>query len=233
MFINAEKEDIIPRMGQTWKPAGMAGKILEALDAVGSTLSPEARETLQRVADGKTVSDDEAAKFAKAVSTALGRELVDELDKAADEYKEGKLGKAREEAIEVRDGEDASEQAKADAEYVVKLVESRFAALKGKADSLKNEREYLKLFELLDAADDEFDDWAEAEEWIEEQQKLKKDKDVKSEVKALEKLAKLEEELAEARNDREKEAVLEQIAKLAEKEEGTKAAEKAKAIVSE
>ena len=72
-----------------------------------------------------------------------------------------------------------------------------------------------------------------AEAFFDAYSELKKDKQVKAEVKALEKLAKLEEKLGEAESDRERESLTKQLESFIEKNPGTRAAEKAAELLKD
>lgn len=226
-IINADKEDVIPRINGVYSVRGVAGKMLEAIDKAGVELGEDARKVLKQVADGREVSDEYVQLFRDAVSNKLSRELHKSLSAAVKDYEGGKFGKAAGSAIKVRDDEKEEAQAKEDAKYLIGLVDARFNALKSAAAKLKGEREYLKLFETLEESEDAYKGYPGAEEFFDEHDKLAKDKEVKSEVKALEKFTRLETEFREAKTDREKESARKQLESFGEKYEGTRAAEKA------
>ncbi|MBZ0137090.1 MAG: hypothetical protein K8I27_12025 [Planctomycetes bacterium] len=226
-IIDAEKKDVIPRINGVYTAPGVAGKMLEALDAAGVELGDDARAILKQVADGREPSANEVARFRDAVSSKLSRELHKSLSGAVKDYEDGKFGKAAESAARILDDEKAEAQAKDDAGYLVGLVDARFNALRFAAEAMKGRREYLKLFAAIDEAEGAFKGYPGADKFFDEYKTLAKDKEVKAEVKALEKLAKLEDDLREARTDSEKESVRKQLESFAEKNQGTKAAEKA------
>ena len=231
-IINTDKTDIIPRINGVYKVRGIAAKMLEAIEAGGVELSADARAILKQVVDGREVSSDDAAKFRDAVSNKITRELHKSLSSAVSAYEDGKFGKAAKSAAKVRDDEGEDEQAVEDAKYLIGLIDARFEGLKASAAKLKDQREYLQLFDTLKEAEDAFKDYPSADGFFEEYDKLAKDKEVKAEVKALEKFAKLEEEWREAKTDREKESARKQLESFKEKNEGTRAAEKAAALLN-
>ncbi|MCA8916435.1 MAG: hypothetical protein KDB90_13575 [Planctomycetes bacterium] len=232
-IIDSEKKDVIDRINGVYTKRGIATRLLQAIDKADISLAADARAVLQKLADGKEPSAEEAQQFSDAVSSRISRELDKSLGSAVSAFESKKFGKAAELAAKVRDDEKAEATAKADAEYVIKLVNGRFEGLKAKAEKLKADREYLLLFGALGEAEGSFKGLEGAEEFFEGYDELKKDKAVKEELKALEKLAKLEEKLATAKTDRDREAARASLKDFAEKNPGSRAAEKAEQLAAE
>jgi len=228
-IIDTEKKDIIERINGVYNARGVATRMLQALEKAGVELEGEARAVLQKVADGKETSAEEARQFKDAISGRVPRQLDKALSSAVTAYESRKFSKAAELAAKVRDDEKAEPAARADAEYLINLVDGRFNELKAKAEKLKGEREYDALFALVDEAESAFKGMSGAGEFFAAFDELKKDKAVKEELKALEKLAKLEEKLKGARNDSERDSARKALKDFAEKNPGTRAAEKAEA----
>ncbi|MCA8946390.1 MAG: hypothetical protein KDB29_09200 [Planctomycetes bacterium] len=203
-IIDIEKKDIIPRINGVYKASGIAKSVLAAIDKAGIVLGDDARAILKKVADGKEVSEADAQAFRDATSNKITRELANSLKSSVSAYESAEFGKAFELAVKVRDDEGSDEAEKADAAYLVRLIEGRWAGLKAKTERLKTEREYLRLFGAVDESEKQFKGMPGAEAFFDAYSELKKDKQVKAEVKALEKLAKLEEKLGEADSDRER-----------------------------
>lgn len=232
-IIDSEKKDVIDRINGVYIKRGIATRLLQAIDKAGISLASEARAVLQKVADGKEPDGGEIQLFRDTVSTRISRELDKSLNSAVTAFEGKKFGKAAELAGRVRDDEKSDETARADAQYLIKLVNGRFGSLKAKAEKLKAEREYIELFAALDEAEDTFKGLEGAEEFFAGYSELKKDKTVRDEVKALEKLAKLEEKLASASTDRDRESARKSLKDFAEKNAGTRAGEKAEKLASE
>lgn len=232
-IVDKDKKDVIERINGVYNTRGVAERMLQAIDKAGISLAADARAVLQKVADGKEPGAEDVQQFKDAVSSRISRELDKSLNSAVSAFESKKFGKAAELAAKVRDDEKAEETAKADAEYVIKLVTARYDGMKARAAKLKEAREYVELFELVDASEDQFKGFEGAEEWFDEYAALKKEKPVKEELKALEKLSKLEEKLAGANSDRDREAAKKLLKDFAQKYEGTRAAEKADELASE
>ena len=226
-FLDAERKDLIPRKDGVYKPAEIAKRMLEALDKAGAVLAADARQTLESVAAGREVSAEDAQKFADAVSSKITRKLAPALAASVKAYESREYGKAAEDAAKVRDKDKATEVEKADADYLIALVAARWESTKAKANSLKAQREYLPLFELVAEANKQFEGVSGHAEWQAEMRALEKDKLVKNELNAAKKLVKLEQQLKEAKTDRDRDAIKKQLAKFASDYEGTLAAEKA------
>lgn len=159
----------------------------------------------------------------------LGKlEVAPALVKAATQFGTGNYAAARDEAMKVREKEAADEAVVADADFIIKRVEARVAGLRARIDAAKEKRRYHEAIAMLDELSGKaYKGMEESDKAAEEAKELKKDKDVKAELKAWADLAKVLDANEKAKSDADKKK---NLIKFVEKNEGTAAAEEAKAL---
>lgn len=186
--------------------------------------------------DGKVVwqgRDGYAAVIQKELERikypGLGKlDVAPELVKAATQFGTGNYAAAREEAMKVKEKEADNETAVADADFIVKRVEARIAGLRGRIDDAKSRRRYHEAVAMLEELSGKaYKGMEESDKAAEELKELKKDKDVKAELKAWSDLAKVLEANEKAKSDVDRKK---NLIKFVEKNEGMAAAEEAKAL---
>ncbi|NUQ34773.1 MAG: redoxin domain-containing protein [Planctomycetaceae bacterium] len=152
------------------------------------------------------------------------------LKSAVDAYNKGTYGAAFQEATKAKEAEGATDAVKANADYVLTLVDHWVQKSSNKIKELEESREYVELFEVLKTSQKNFKGHSLANEAAEKEKTLKADQNVKKEVKALEQFDALKAKLKAAKNDAQKKGVKEELDALAEKDDGTRAAEKAREL---
>lgn len=159
----------------------------------------------------------------------LGKlEVAPELEKAAVKFGGGDYAGARDEALKTKEKEAGNEAAVADADFIIKRVEARVAGLRARIDDAKSKRRYHEAVAMLeDLSGKGYKGMEESDKAAEELKELKKDKDVKAELKAWSDLAKVLEANEKAKSDVDKKK---NLIKFVEKNEGMAAAEEAKAL---
>jgi hypothetical protein len=188
--------------------------------------------------DGKVVwqgRDGYAAVIAKELERikypGLGKlEVAPELVKSAIKFGSGDYSGAKEEALKVKEKEADNEVAVADADFIIKRVDSRVSQLRTRIDDAKSKRRYHEAIAMLEELSGKaYKGMEEADRADDELKELKKDKDVKNELKAWSALEKTLAANEKAKSNADKKKNLE---KFAEKNEGTAAAEEAAAMAS-
>jgi hypothetical protein len=232
-ILDAGKQDVIPRINGVYKPHGIAAKIIEALRKADVAVPTAAAKTLAAVAAGEDVSEAQAQAFRDAVSDRISRTLVKSLASAVRLYESRKLGAAHKAASRLRESAGATEEEKADATYLMELVAERYRAAQARAARLQESREYVALFDLLTTMRKEYAGLTGLEEWATPIANSAQDKTVRAEIKALEAYAKLEAKLAKADDDKSRAAAKKKLVAFIERNEGTRAAEKAAALLEE
>lgn len=160
----------------------------------------------------------------------LGKlEVNEECVKPATYFGEGEFGKAREEAVDVKEDEADNEAAVADAQYIIDRVDAKVASMNSKVDEAIDKKRYLDAVRLLEQLEgkafkgmDEVQDKAEKR-----REKLEDDDAIEDEIKAWERLEKTLEFNKKARSDADRRA---NLIKFWEKYEGTAAAAEAKKL---
>ncbi|MHC4839413.1 MAG: VPGUxxT family thioredoxin-like (seleno)protein, type 1 [Planctomycetota bacterium] len=233
-FVNSERKDLIARTPDLWRKkdqcAVMATLMLNALDKGGYQVSSEAKAVLEGMKKGDTYTDAQVKEFVESMQGGIGRELAKALNSAVKAWESKKFAAAHNAAVKVREKEGSSEEEIDDAAYVISRVELKWVVTQAEAKAHKDDREYLQLFEHVKEASAQFKGYEGADEWAAEYARLEKDKQVKAEIKALKAFEKLAEKLKDAKDDKALAKVKKDLAKFAEKNEGTKAAEKAIAL---
>jgi hypothetical protein len=157
----------------------------------------------------------------------LGKDKVaDECDKAASEFGKGDYAKAKELAKELL-GAEPAENVAADAGYIVERCDAVAAQWRTIIDNAKQEGRYQDACDYLERLEEHFKGAEVGDKAKDELKELKKNKDAKAELKARKSLAKL---LAKNRKVKKKEDKLAALYKFYEKNEGTAAANDAKAM---
>lgn len=235
-FVSGARKDVIPRKAKVYRAkdmvADLSGHMLSALDVGKYEVPARVTAVLEGMQSGKTYTDAEVKQFVDGITGGVGRKLAKALDRAVKAYEGKKYGAAFKAAVKVRDDQGSDKQEIADAEYVIEKVRSGFEVTRATAARLQKEREYLELFELKDKAVKEYAGFDRLEEWRRAVAALQKDKQVKIEVKALKALARLAAKLRDAENEKTRRSAKEKLAKFAEKNSGTRAAEKAASLAS-
>jgi hypothetical protein len=159
----------------------------------------------------------------------LGRlEVAPELVKAATSFGTGLYAAAREEAMKVKEKEAENAALVEEADYIIKRVEDRVAGMRAKIDDAKGKKRYHEAVAMLEELSGKaYKGMAESDAAATELKDLKKDKAVKDELKAWDGLAKTLEANEKLKSDADKKKAL---IKFWEKNEGTAAAEEAKAL---
>ncbi|MDC1143037.1 thioredoxin family (seleno)protein [Planctomycetota bacterium] len=236
-FVTSERKDVIPRTSDVWRKkdqcAALATLMLTALDKGGYEVSADAKAVLEGMKKGETYTDAQVKEFVESMQGGIGRKLVKALDSAVKSFEGRKFGAALKAATNVKADEGSSDEEKADAEFVIQKVTGKLDGIKSEAQKLKTEREYAQLFELVDTAGKEFAGVEGVDEWSAEFELLKKDKQVKAELKALKAFDKIKAKLETAKDDKARAKIKKDLVKFADKNEGTKAAEKAKTLATE
>ncbi|MCA8918131.1 MAG: hypothetical protein KDB68_04165 [Planctomycetes bacterium] len=157
----------------------------------------------------------------------LGKdEVVGDAEKAAEAFGKGEYAKAKELANELLSTEPGDDVA-ADAKYIVARTDSIASDWQAKIDAMKGERRFDEATTYLEKLADHFKGSEIGDKADEELKALKKDKDAKAESKARASLAKT---LAANKKMKTKEDKLSALYKFYEKNEGTAAADDAKAM---
>ncbi|MBK8206826.1 MAG: redoxin domain-containing protein [Planctomycetes bacterium] len=155
-------------------------------------------------------------------------EIAPELVPAATQFEAGEYAAARAAALKIKEAA-PNDAAVADAEYVVTAVDDHVMKLRLKIDELKAGRRYHEAIPMLEAlAGKAYKGLPLGDEAGEELKELKKDKQVKEELKAWDQLAKTHEANKKAKSDEERRTNLEKFIK---KYEGTAAAEEAAGLL--
>jgi hypothetical protein len=160
----------------------------------------------------------------------LGKfEVNEECDKAATLFSEKEYGKAREEAMDVKEDEADNPEAVADAEFIIKRVDEKVASLNAAVDDAISKKRYLDAVRLLEELEGKaFKGMDEVQEAAEKRrEELEDDDEIKDEIKAWEKLEKTLESNEKARSDEQRRS---NLIKFWEKYEGTAAAEEARRL---
>lgn len=158
----------------------------------------------------------------------LGKlEVHEDAEKAAEAFSKGDFADARKEATEAKEKNADDEALVADADYIIAKVDAKIAALWAAVETAKEAKRWHEVERGLEALSDKpfkgLEAYDKAKEALKE---LKKDKDIKKEIKAWEALEKL---LASHKDDDER--LRKALIKFAEKNEGLAAADEAKSMV--
>jgi hypothetical protein len=157
-------------------------------------------------------------------------EVAPEVVAAATAFEAGGYADARAAALKAKEAEGASEEAVADADFVMQKVDEHVAAMRTRIDEAKETRRYHEAITWLEElAGKPYKGLPGTEGAADEAKALKADKDVKAELKAWEQLAKTIEANEKAKDDAERRKNLEKFIK---KYEGTAAAEEAAAMIA-
>lgn len=162
----------------------------------------------------------------------LGKlEVAPECVKAATKFATGDYAGAKDEALKVKEKEAENEAALADAEFIINRVDARMTGLRTRIDDAKSKRRYHEAVAMLEELSGKgYKGTEEAEHAAEELKELKKDKDVKNELKAWDQLQKTLDANEKAKSEGDK---YKNLIKFAEKYEGTAAADEAKALADQ
>lgn len=168
-------------------------------------------------------------ELARIKYPGLGKlDVAPELVKAATQFGTGNYASAREDAMKVKEKEADNEAVVADADFIIKRVEARVAGLRSKIDAAKEKRRYHEAVAMLEELSGKaYKGMEESDKAGEELKELKKDKEVKAELKAWSDLAKVLEANEKAKSDVDRKK---NLIKFVEKNEGMAAAEEAKAL---
>ena len=230
-ILDVNKRDVIPRINGVYRPRGIAAKIIEALRKADVDVPKAAAKTLVAVAAGDEVSEAQVQAFRDAVSDRISRSLVTSLSAAVKAYESRRLGTAHAAATKLLNNTRATDEEKTDARYLVELVSGRFSAAQERAKRLEASREYVALFDLVAEIRKEFAGLTGLEEWAKPIADSARDKTIRAEIKALETYAKLEAKLAKADSEKSRASARRKLEKFIEKNAGTRAAEKAAALL--
>jgi len=155
-------------------------------------------------------------------------DIAPELAPAATQFEAGEFAASKAAAEKVK-AASPNEAAVADAEYVLGKVEDHVTALRAKIDELKEGRRYHEALPELEKLASKPYKGLEAQTVADEELKrLKKDKQVQTELKAWEALKKAVEASKQTKSEEERRKVLQ---KFVDKNEGTAAAEEAAGMI--
>jgi hypothetical protein len=177
------------------------------------------------------VNDDKqiAPLAAKAGPRKLDRAVDKAVAKAGAAFDGQEYGKAFSEAEKVIADAKASETAKADANYVKEMVGKVEATAKSRVERAETDKEYFELQKLVDGYKKTFKGHS-FESTLKEKDKLIKSKEVQKEIKALTAFEDLKKRYNDAKGPAQ-DAVKTEIQAFIKKNAGTKAAEKATALI--
>lgn len=160
----------------------------------------------------------------KVAYPGLGKARVHTtLKKAAGDFCDCKFGKARKAAQKILGKDKATESAKKDAQHIIDRVSVRAKRMTAKAEAFASERSYLEAIEAYDSIAESFKGEDEEEGARKAVKKLKSDRTIKKEIKALEDLEKLLQKIENSKRS----AYNDALKAFAKKHKGTKAAENA------
>ncbi|MHC4840178.1 MAG: peroxiredoxin family protein [Planctomycetota bacterium] len=163
----------------------------------------------------------------RIVYKGLGKlSVAKECKKAATEFSKGNFAKARAEAEKVKEKEANSETVVGDAEFIIARVDKKIDTLQAKVEAKKSARRYHEMVATLEVLSGKgFKGLDCSSKAADELKALKKDKEVKVELKAWDALAKV---IAGNKKAKDSATKKKNLFKFYEKNEGTAAADEAK-----
>ncbi|MCA8910763.1 MAG: hypothetical protein KDB82_03590 [Planctomycetes bacterium] len=170
----------------------------------------------------KDLTDDKIEEWLKDCPSAeIDRDVAPKLRSAVKNYNNGKYGKALKEAAGYEQSEDESEQA--DAKFITEKIRKAIGWRKEAAERMRNDGEWVKLYELLTEDAKAYDDCEYGEACKKEAKDLKGEDRYKDAVAADKMLEKITDHLDRLKG----EALNHELDKVIEKYPGTPAARKA------
>ncbi|MDC1141501.1 TlpA disulfide reductase family protein [Planctomycetota bacterium] len=165
----------------------------------------------------------------RIVYKGLGKlSVAKECTKAATEFGKGNFGKARTEALKVKEKDADSETAVGDADFIIDRIDGKVKSLQAKVEAKKESRRYHEAVATLELLSSKAFKGLECYDTAATELKaLKKDKEIKAELKAWDAFAKVLESNKKAKDSATKKK---NLFKFYEKNEGMAAADEAKAM---
>ncbi len=187
------------------------------------------------IREARSVGDSEIETMvSKLAPKTVGREVAREVRKAAGNYDKGDFAGALkdvEKFFEEGAAEKYSEEVRKDAEFIKGLVEKQVEANTARLNEAVSAKEWLEVQAMVPDLKKSFKGMPILDRVKEVETELKS-KEVRAEISALTQFEKLAEEYRRASNDRAKEAMKAKITAFIKANEGTKAAEKAAALIA-